>query len=184
MLDENGDKSLYKYTKEFDKIDIKSIKTKRKDFLNSENKVYKKLKLAIKSAKKNIEKFHEAQKVVFKKIETDEGVECWQEKKAIERVGLYIPGGTAPLFSTILMLAIPAKIAGCKEIIICTPPDKNGYIPTKYYLQLNMGFQKFIVLRGSVIAAMILEQNLFLKFIKFSVQKSICYYGKTIFFKL
>ena len=98
-VNKNGDKSLYKYTKEFDKIDIKSIKTKRKDLLNSENKVSKKLKLAIKSAKKNIEKFHEAQKVVFKKIETDEGVECWQEKKAIEKVGLYIPGGTAPLFN-------------------------------------------------------------------------------------
>jgi histidinol dehydrogenase len=155
-VNKNGDKSLYKYTKEFDKIDIKSIKTKRKDLLNSENKVSKKLKLAIKSAKKNIEKFHEAQKVVFKKIETDEGVECWQEKKAIERVGLYIPGGTAPLFSTILMLAIPAKIAGCKEIIICTPPDKNGYIPNEILFTAKLcGVSKIYCIGGAqAIAAM------------------------------
>ena len=155
-VNKNGDKSLYKYTKEFDKIDIKSIKTKRKDLLNSENKVSEKLKLAIKSAKKNIEKFHEAQKVVFKKIETEEGVECWQEKKAIERVGLYIPGGTAPLFSTILMLAIPAKIAECKEIIICTPPDKNGYTPNEILFTAKLcGVSKIYCIGGAqAIAAM------------------------------
>ncbi len=151
-----GDKSLLKYSKEFDKIIIKSIKVKRKDLLNSENKVSEKLKCAIKSAKINIEKFHEAQKVVFKKIQTEKGVECWQEKKAIEKVGLYIPGGTAPLFSTILMLAIPAKIAGCKEIILCTPPDKKGKVPKELLFTADLcGISKIYCIGGAqAIAAM------------------------------
>ena len=151
-----GDKSLLKYSKEFDKTIIKSIKVKRKDLLNSKNKVSEKLKCAIKSAKKNIEKFHEAQKVVFKKIETEKGVECWQEKKAIEKVGLYIPGGTAPLFSTILMLAIPAKIAGCKEIILCTPPDKKGKVPKELLFTADLcGISKIYCVGGAqAIAAM------------------------------
>lgn len=151
-----GDKSLLKYSKEFDKTIIKSIKVNRKDILNSENKVSEKLKCAIKSAKINIEKFHEAQKVVFKKIETEKGVECWQEKKGIEKVGLYIPGGTAPLFSTILMLAIPAKIAGCKEIILCTPPDKKGKVPKELLFTANLcGISKIYCVGGAqAIAAM------------------------------
>jgi len=151
-----GDKSLLKYSKEFDKTIIKSIKVKRKDILNSENKVSEKLKCAIKSAKINIEKFHEAQKVVFKKIEIEKGVECWQEKKGIEKVGLYIPGGTAPLFSTILMLAIPAKIAGCKEIILCTPPDKKGKVPKELLFTADLcGISKIYCVGGAqAIAAM------------------------------
>ena len=151
-----GDKSLLKYSKEFDKTIIKSIKVNRKDILNSENKVSEKLKCAIKSAKINIEKFHEAQKVVFKKIEIEKGVECWQEKKGIEKVGLYIPGGTAPLFSTILMLAIPAKIAGCKEIILCTPPDKKGKVPKELLFTANLcGISKVYCVGGAqAIAAM------------------------------
>ena len=155
-VNKNGDKSLFKYTSEFDKTDIKSVKVKSEDLLHSENKVSEKLKLAIKSAKKNIEKFHEAQKVVFKKIETEKGVKCWQEKKAIEKVGLYIPGGTAPLFSTILMLAIPAKIAGCKEIILCTPPNKNGRIPNELLFTANLcGISKIYCVGGAqAIAAM------------------------------
>lgn len=151
-----GDKSLLKYSKEFDKTIIKSIKVKRKDILNSENKVSEKLKCAIKSAKINIEKFHKAQKVFYKKIETEKGVECWQEKKAIEKVGLYIPGGTAPLFSTILMLAIPAKIAGCKEIILCTPPDKKGKVPKELLFTADLcGISKIYCVGGAqAIAAM------------------------------
>ena len=151
-----GDKSLLKYSKEFDKTIIKSIKVNRKDILNSENKVSEKLKCAIKSAKINIEKFHKAQKVFYKKIETEKGVECWQEKKAIEKVGLYIPGGTAPLFSTILMLAIPAKIAGCKEIILCTPPDKKGKVPKELLFTANLcGISKIYCVGGAqAIAAM------------------------------
>ncbi len=151
-----GDKSLLKYSKEFDKTIIKSIKVNRKDILNSENKVSEKLKCAIKSAKINIEKFHKAQKVVFKKIEIEKGVECWQEKKGIEKVGLYIPGGTAPLFSTILMLAIPAKIAGCKEIILCTPPDKKGKVPKELLFTANLcGISKIYCVGGAqAIAAM------------------------------
>ena len=151
-----GDKSLLKYSKEFDKTIIKSIKVNRKDILNSENKVSEKLKCAIKSAKINIEKFHEAQKVVFKKIEIEKGVECWQEKKGIEKVGLYIPGGTAPLFSTILMLAIPAKIAGCKEIILCTPPDKKGKVPKELLFTADLcGISKIYCVGGAqAIAAM------------------------------
>ena len=152
----NGDNSLLKFTKEFDKTLLKSIKIKRKDILNSHNKVSEKLKQAIKSAKKNIEKFHKAQIVIFKKIETEKGVQCWQEKKAIEKVGLYIPGGTAPLFSTILMLAIPAKIAGCKEIIICTPPSKRGKIPNEVLFTADLcGISKIYCVGGAqAIAAM------------------------------
>ena len=86
------------------------------------------LKEAIKIAKSNIEKFHTAQKTAKVFIETTDGVECWQEKRPIQKVGLYIPGGTAPLFSSVLMLAIPAQIAGCKEIVLSTPPNKQGKI--------------------------------------------------------
>ena len=86
------------------------------------------LKQAIRLAKSNIEKFHLAQKEEIKKVETSSGVFCWRESRSIERVGIYIPGGSAPLFSTVLMLAVPAAIAGCREIVLCTPPDKEGNI--------------------------------------------------------
>ena len=94
----------------------------------NKNEISLELKEAIQLAKSNIYNFHQAQKTEKIEIETTIGVTCWQEKRAIQKVGLYIPGGTAPLFSTVLMLAVPAKIAGCKEIVMCTPPDKNGNI--------------------------------------------------------
>jgi histidinol dehydrogenase len=124
----NGDKALIKYTKKFDNIDIKEIGIDFEKIDISEINIDSKLKESIDNAFKNIYKFHESQIFNSKKIETSHGVVCWQDKRPIENVGLYIPGGTAPLFSSVLMLAIPAMIAKCKKVILCTPPDKNGNI--------------------------------------------------------
>ena len=123
-----GDAALLKYSLEFDKVAIRNLRVTDDEIKASLNKVPEKLKIAIQKAKENIERFHSAQATVEKKIETTKGVVCWRKSVAIEKVGLYIPGGSAPLFSTVLMLAIPARIAGCEQIIICTPPDKNGEI--------------------------------------------------------
>jgi len=124
----NGDIAIRNYTKQFDKVDIEKTEVTASEFIQAENNISKELKDAIQLAKNNIEKFHSAQKEEKKVIETTSGVNCWRKSIAIQKVGLYIPGGSAPLFSTILMLGIPAKIAGCSEIILCTPPDKNGKI--------------------------------------------------------
>ena len=124
----NGDKALIKYTKKFDNIDIKEIGIDLEKIDISEINIDSKLKESIDNAFKNIYKFHESQIFNLKKIETSHGVVCWQDKRPIENVGLYIPGGTAPLFSSVLMLAIPAMIAKCKKVILCTPPEKNGNI--------------------------------------------------------
>ncbi|MBK9191308.1 MAG: histidinol dehydrogenase [Crocinitomicaceae bacterium] len=123
-----GDKALYEYTEKFDKANLKSLKIEEGELKNSSKKISKKLKDSIDVAFENISKFHKEQKEKIQKIETTSGVVCWRESRGIEKVGIYIPGGTAPLFSTVLMLAIPAKLAGCREIILCTPPDKNGKI--------------------------------------------------------
>ncbi|SDQ76856.1 histidinol dehydrogenase [Flagellimonas zhangzhouensis] len=123
-----GDAVIKKYTAQFDKVELNSILVDASEIEIANNKVSDALKEAINLAKSNIEKFHAAQKTSKVELETMPGVECWQEKRPIQKVGLYIPGGTAPLFSTILMLAIPAKLAGCKEIVLCSPPDKNGEI--------------------------------------------------------
>jgi histidinol dehydrogenase len=125
----NGDKCLRRLTKKFDGANIKNFLVSKEELMVAEKKISKQLRKAIKIAARNINKFHKQQlKISNVKIETTKGVRCWQEFRAIERVGLYIPGGTAPLFSTLLMLAIPAKIAGCKKIVLCTPPQKNGKI--------------------------------------------------------
>ncbi len=124
----NGDKAIRVYTKQFDKVDIEKTEVDTSEFIQAEKNISEELKNAIQLAKANIEKFHFAQKEEKKVIETTSGVNCWRKSIAIQKVGLYIPGGSAPLFSTILMLGIPAKIAGCSEIILCTPPDKNGKI--------------------------------------------------------
>jgi len=124
----NGDDAIYKYTHFFDQVDLKQIKVSKEEIENAVETVSKDLKQAIQLAAKNIEKFHQAQVVDTTKIETSTGVTCWQESRPIEKVGLYIPGGTAPLFSTVLMLAIPAKLAGCKDVVLCTPPNKEGKI--------------------------------------------------------
>ena len=133
-----GDKAIKEYTQKFDKVYIQHISVTENEIQLAKNNVADNLKEAIQRAKQNIEVFHSAQKTPEIRIETEPGVNCWQEKKAIEKVGLYIPGGSAPLFSTILMLAVPAKIAGCNEIILCTPPDKTGNIPAVVLYTANL----------------------------------------------
>lgn len=124
-----GDKAVLEYEEKFDKVRLSSLCVTEEEFAKAEKEVSIELKAAIMLAWNNIRTFHESQRFIGKKVETLPGVTCWQKAVAIEKVGLYIPGGTAPLFSTVLMLATPAQIAGCKEIILCTPPDKNGNIP-------------------------------------------------------
>ena len=124
----NGDKALIQYTKKFDNIDLKEISFDLERIDISEIDIDPDLKESIDNAFNNIYKFHESQLFVSKKIETSKEVFCWQDKRPIENIGLYIPGGTAPLFSSVLMLAIPAMIAKCKKVILCTPPEKNGDI--------------------------------------------------------
>ena len=121
-----GDEAVKKYGEQFDKVKISDLLVSETEINEAETLVDAELKEAILIAKNNIEKFHEAQKFNGNRIETTTGVTCWQKAVAIEKVGLYIPGGSAPLFSTVLMLAIPAKIAGCKEIVLCSPPNKEG----------------------------------------------------------
>ncbi|KQC29160.1 histidinol dehydrogenase [Flagellimonas eckloniae] len=129
-----GDSAVRDYTEKFDKVNLDSFLVTKEEIERASDQVAEELKQAIALAKGNIEKFHAAQKTDRVNLETMPGVSCWQEKRAIQKIGLYIPGGTAPLFSTILMLAVPAKIAGCKEIVLCTPPDEFGKInPTILY---------------------------------------------------
>jgi histidinol dehydrogenase len=124
----NRDNALRKFTKQFDGVEPENFLVSEEEFMQAEKGVSEDLKQAIRHAKENIEKFHQAQIEKPKVIETTEGVFCWRKSVAIEKVGLYVPSGTAPLFSTVLMLAIPAKIAGCGEIILCSPPDKSGLV--------------------------------------------------------
>jgi len=133
-----GDQALIDYTLEFDKQKLSSFSVEPDAYDREKISISSDLKKAIQRAKSNIESFHIAQKTDKVFVETQPGVECWQEKRPIESVGLYIPGGSAPLFSTILMLAIPAKIAECKEIILCTPPDSNGNIPDVILYTANL----------------------------------------------
>ena len=123
-----GDRAVIEYEAKFDNAELKELVVSESEINASESLVSQDLKEAILSAKANIKKFHANQVFESRKIETTQGVTCWQKAVAIEKVGLYIPGGTAPLFSTVLMLAIPAKIAGCREIVLCTPPDGDGNI--------------------------------------------------------
>ena len=120
-----GDKAVLEYEAAFDKVTLSALAVTPEEVQAAGTLVNDELKAAISLAKQNIETFHSSQRFVGKKVETMNGVTCWQKSVGIEKVGLYIPGGTAPLFSTVLMLAVPAKIAGCKEIVLCTPPDKN-----------------------------------------------------------
>jgi histidinol dehydrogenase len=124
----NGDQAVRKYTKQFDKVSLSSLVVTEDEINTAVQKVSNELKEAIQLAASNIEKFHKAQQSERVYQETMPGVICWQEKRPIQKVGLYIPGGTAPLFSTVLMLAIPAKLSGCQEIILCSPPNKKGKI--------------------------------------------------------
>lgn len=123
-----GDKALFELTKKFDGANLTSLAVSKKEFSEAEKNVAPELKRALKVAFKNITNFCLTQKQTQKKIKTAPGVTCWQRTRPIERVGLYVPGGTAPLPSTVLMLGIPAKLAGCKNIVLCTPPQPNGQI--------------------------------------------------------
>ena len=125
---EEGDRAVLDYEEKFDKVVLASLAVSEEEQQEAENLVSEDLKAAIRLAKQNIETFHATQRFEGKKVQTQPGVTCWQKAVAIEKVGLYIPGGTAPLFSTVLMLAVPARIAGCKEIVLCTPPGRDGKV--------------------------------------------------------
>ena len=125
---EEGDRAVLDYEEKVDKVVLASLAVSEEEQQEAENLVSEDLKAAIRLAKQNIETFHAAQRFEGKKVQTQPGVTCWQKAVAIEKVGLYIPGGTAPLFSTVLMLAVPARIAGCKEIVLCTPPGRDGKV--------------------------------------------------------
>lgn len=137
-VQKNGDTAIKKYTKKFDKVAVTSLKVTQEEISIAVEAVSRELKEAIQQAAANIEKFHRAQKTEKVYQETTPGVVCWQEKRSIEKVGLYIPGGTAPLLSTVLMLAIPAKIAGCQEIILCSPPNFEGKIANEILYTANL----------------------------------------------
>ena len=125
---QRGDEAVKGYELKFDHVDLPTLQVTKEEIDEAEALVSEELKAAIRLAHANIKTFHEAQRFRSKKVETQPGVTCWQKSVAIEKVGLYIPGGTAPLFSTVLMLATPAKIAGCKEIVLCTPPNREGKV--------------------------------------------------------
>ena len=125
---QRGDEAVKGYELKFDHVDLPSLEVTKDEITEAEKQVSKNLKDAIQLAHDNIKTFHESQRFRSKKVETMPGVTCWQKSVPIEKVGLYIPGGTAPLFSTVLMLATPAKIAGCKEIVLCTPPNREGKV--------------------------------------------------------
>jgi histidinol dehydrogenase len=151
-----GDIAVKKYAEKYDKVILDSFEVSVEEIETAKKMVSSELKSAIQLAKTNIEKFHKAQITKPVQIETSQGVICWQEKRAIEKVGLYIPGGTAPLFSTVLMLAVPAMIAGCNEIILCTPTNKMGLIhPAVLYTANLCGISKITKVGGiQAVAAM------------------------------
>lgn len=145
----SGIDAIRKYTEKFDGVFIENISVTAEEIEEASGSVDNSLKEAIKIAASNIRKFHESQIPVTRRIETTSGVTCWQKAVAIDKVGLYIPGGSAPLFSTVLMLAIPAIIAGCKEIVLCTPPDKDGKInPAILFAAQLVGVSKIYKLGG------------------------------------
>ncbi|MGB2129307.1 MAG: histidinol dehydrogenase [Flavicella sp.] len=155
-IKQEGDKALKAYTLEFDKVSLNDFKVSQKEIDEAEDLVASNLKEAIQLAKSNVELFHDSQFSEKQVITTTEGVSCWQEMRPIEKVGLYIPGGTAPLFSTILMLGIPAKLAGCSEIVLCSPPNKEGKIhPAILYTAQLVGVTTIYKLGGvQAVAAM------------------------------
>ena len=144
-----GDKAVIEYEERFDKVKLESLAVTDAEMKEAEAQVPIELKVAILLAQRNIYTFHKQQKFEGKKVETMEGVTCWQKAVGIEKVGLYIPGGTAPLFSTVLMLAVPARVAGCKEIVLCTPPNKEGKInPAILYAAQVSGVSKIFKAGG------------------------------------
>jgi histidinol dehydrogenase len=155
-VQKKGDVAVAKYTSLFDGVKFENIEVSKEEIDQAIASISAELKAAIQLAKSNIEKFHTAQITTKVVVETIEGVNCWQEKRPIQKVGLYIPGGTAPLFSTVLMLAVPANIAGCNEIVLCSPPDKNGNInPAILYAANLCGVTRILKVGGiQAIAAM------------------------------
>ena len=153
----NGDKAVHRFTREFDGIKIKDLSVSPEEIRNASALLSTELKNAIELAKNNIETFHRSQlNPTLEKVTTMPGINCWRKSVAIEKVGIYIPGGSAPLFSTVLMLAIPARLAGCKEIVLCSPPGKNGGIhPAILYAASVCGITKIFKAGGAqAIAAM------------------------------
>jgi len=145
----SGDAALKAYTRQFDKVVLENLVVDTKEWDAGVEDVPEVLKEAILRAKKNIEIFHKAQQSEGFKVETELGVTCWQKSVPIEKVGIYIPGGTAPLFSTVLMLAIPAKIAGCREVVLCTPPNMEGKVaPAILFAARITGVDKVIKVGG------------------------------------
>ena len=151
-----GDRAVLEYEEKFDKVALTALAVTEAEQAEAEASVGEELKKAIRLAKRNIETFHAAQRFESKRVETQPGVTCWQKAVAIEKVGLYIPGGTAPLFSTVLMLAVPARIAGCKEIVLCTPPGKDGKRTPRRFVAAKVAGVNRIFKAGGVqaIAAM------------------------------
>lgn len=148
-IESKGDKAVAKYSQLFDGIVPAQIQVSEQELAEAEATLPEDLKQAIQLAYRNIETFHKAQKTDIVSVETQPGVRCWQQKKPIEKVGLYIPGGSAPLFSTILMLAIPATLAGCKEIVLCSPPNKKGSVhPAILYSAQLCGVTKVFKVGG------------------------------------
>lgn len=145
----NGDEAVKRYTLKFDHVQLESLAVSQQEFDEAVTLVEPELKKSIEIAKKNIEKFHEAQSSTRKVVETTPGVFCWQKSVPIDEVGLYIPGGSAPLFSTVLMLGVPAKIAGCKKIVLCTPPNKEGKVhPAILYTAKLVGLTEVYKIGG------------------------------------
>lgn len=151
-----GDAAVKRYEEKFDKVTLSGLQVSEEEIKEARELVSEDLKQAIRTAKANIEKFHASQRFAGQKVETTSGVTCWQKAVAIEKVGLYIPGGTAPLFSTVLMLAVPAHIAGCKEIVLCTPPNREGKVhPAILFAAETAGVSKIFKAGGiQAIAAM------------------------------
>lgn len=149
QIKDEGDKAVLKFEELFDKVQLSTLQVSSSEFEEAEKEVDEELKAAILLAHRNITTFHAAQKFETKKITTQPGVTCWQKAVGIEKVGLYIPGGTAPLFSTVLMLATPAQIAGCKEIILCTPPNHEGKVhPAILYAAQVSGVSRIYKIGG------------------------------------
>ena len=149
QIKEGGDKVLKELEQKFDHCSLESLSVQPCEFDSAKNEIPAELKDAIDNAYKNIAKFHESQHRTYEKVETQPGVNCWQKAIAIDKVGLYVPGGTAPLFSTVLMLAIPAKIAGCSEIVLCTPPNSEGKVnPAILYAAWRSGVTKVYKIGG------------------------------------
>lgn len=157
----NGDVAVSKYTSIFDGVSISDFEVSKEEIQKATELISEELKNAIQIAADNISKFHSSQKEISTKIETTSGVFCWRESRAIETIGIYIPGGTAPLFSTVLMLGIPAKIAGCKNVILCSPPNKDRKInPAILYAAQLTGITKIYKIGGiQAIAAMTFGTN-------------------------